>query len=51
MTCNWNCDSVPALARQRKKMPCAGASQAYAGTESQVESQVMTQVDTDLNLR
>jgi hypothetical protein len=56
MTCDSTCDSVPALARQRKRLPCPGASHAKAGTESQVElqvesqveSQVITQVDTAL---
>jgi hypothetical protein len=47
-TCVMTCDSVPALACQRKRVPCPGASHANAGTESQVELQVMTQVNTDL---
>jgi hypothetical protein len=44
MTFDFTCDSVPALARQGKRLPCLGASHANAGTESQV----ITHVDTAL---
>jgi hypothetical protein len=40
---------VPALARQRKRLPCRGASHTNAGNESQVESQVVTQVITQVD--
>jgi hypothetical protein len=43
-TCELTCDSVPASSCQHKGMPCHDD----AGTESQVELQVITQVDPAL---
>jgi hypothetical protein len=50
MTCDLTCDSVPVLARQRKRLPCSGASYANAGTKSQVESQVIMHCSRRLTL-